>query len=75
MYSLRKASTKILFCGTSRSCAHCAVLYMPSMGSPTAWITSSSAEKPGPISLTLCDRPADTNCLTKLMPMPPGRKM
>jgi hypothetical protein len=47
---------------------------MPSIGAPTALITSSSAEKPGANSCVSRDRPAATNCLTKLMPMPPGRK-
>ncbi len=47
---------------------------MPSMEEPTALMTSSSAEKPGAKSWMSLERPAATNCLTKLMPMPPGRK-
>ena len=38
--------TNFLLAALSRSAAHCEVLRMPIMGSPTALIVSSSAEKP-----------------------------
>ena len=56
----------------SRSGDHWAVLWAPSAASPTAPSMSWLKEKPGPI----IGRPVSelANCLTKEMPMPPGRK-
>jgi hypothetical protein len=48
------------------SCAHCEVLNMPSMGSPTARITSSSPEKPGPNSVMSLDRPGTYKLLDEV---------
>ncbi|MNT53752.1 hypothetical protein D3C72_1908530 [compost metagenome] len=56
------------------SCAQCVVLNRPNIGSPTAPMMSSSAEKPLVTSVMSLDRPAPTNCLMKLMPMAPGKK-
>ncbi|MNT89061.1 hypothetical protein D3C72_2297240 [compost metagenome] len=73
--SFWKSATNFLFTALSRSCAHCEVLKVPSIDSPTARITSSSAEKPGAYRVMSLDRPAPTNCLMKFTPRPPGRKI
>ncbi|MNT36879.1 hypothetical protein D3C72_1729900 [compost metagenome] len=74
MFCWRNAATKRWLAGLSRSNDQCAVLNRPSIGSPTAGIMSSSAEKAVEMSATSFDSPAPTNCLMKLTPIAPGKK-